>query len=191
MNNFDLDALAMHGFELKRCKLCCFQPETAWPFDADSWYAMHSGSVMQVHGVRRLRCSGLVGDLNLFHLQEARSGKSQDSGHDSLCRTSELLCTFSLQTQNEIEQLKLELDAARIERQNQEECESFRETIAAEPSRAHSMKSIKETQQEIAEMERELAATALIVEHRKKQFALLMHVVSEVTAAGLLDLGFY
>jgi acyl transferase domain-containing protein len=96
-----------------------------------------------------------------------------------------------LQTQNEIEQLKLELDAARIERQNQEECESIRETIAAEPSRAQSMKSIEETQEEISEMERELAATALIVEHRKKPFALLMHVVSEVTAASLLDLGFY
>jgi hypothetical protein len=141
--------------------------------------------------VRRLTCSGLVGDLNLFHLQGARCGKSQNSGHDSFCKISELLCSFSLQTQNEIEQLKLELDAARIERQNQEECESIRETIAAEPSRAHSMEGIEETQQEIAEMERELAATALIVEHRKKQFALLMHVVSEVTTASLLDLGFY
>jgi hypothetical protein len=161
------------------------------PFDPDSWYAMHSVPVMLVHGVRRLRCSGLVDDLNLFHLQGARCGKFQESGHDSLCRISELLCNFSMQTQNEIEQLKLELDAARIERQNQEECESIRETIADEPSRAHSMKGIEESQQEIAEMERELAATALIVEHRKKQFALLMHVVSEIIAAIPLDLGFY
>lgn len=83
-----------------------------------------------------------------------------------------------MQTSAEIERLKTELDTARIERKNLEECETIRETVAAQPSRAQSIRSIEDSQREIAEMEREIAATALAVEHRKKQFSLLMHVVS-------------
>ncbi|GAQ90734.1 THO complex subunit 7 [Klebsormidium nitens] len=83
-------------------------------------------------------------------------------------------------TSAEIERLKTELDTAKIERKNLEECETIRETVAAQPSRAQSTRSIEETQREIAEMEREIAAAALAFFHRKKQFALLMHVIDSI-----------
>ncbi|XP_057539554.1 THO complex subunit 7A-like [Amaranthus tricolor] len=85
-----------------------------------------------------------------------------------------------LQVQTEIEDLKKELEASKIERKHKEECETIRKLIANQPPRSETEKAIAELEKEIAELEAEDMASARLLDLRKKQFALLLHVVDEL-----------
>lgn len=83
-------------------------------------------------------------------------------------------------TRDEIEALKVELDAARLERQHKEEYEALRRLCMEFPSRAETAGHNAQLEREIEDLEKESEATASTLELRKKQFALLLHVVNEL-----------
>lgn len=85
-----------------------------------------------------------------------------------------------LQTETDIEDLKKQLEQSKIDRQHKEECESIRKLIAMQPPRSETQKTISELEREIAMLEAENIAGARTLELRKKQFALLLHVVDEL-----------
>lgn len=82
-----------------------------------------------------------------------------------------------LQAQADIEDLKKQLGESKIERKHKEECEAVRKLIAMQPPRSETQKLITELEREIASLEAENAASTRMLELRKKQFALLLHVV--------------
>ena len=65
----------------------------------------------------------------------------------------------------------------KIERQHKEECKAIRKLIAAQPPRSETQKMITELEKEIAALDAENTAGSRLLELRKKQFALLLHVV--------------
>lgn len=85
-----------------------------------------------------------------------------------------------LQAQSDIEDLKKQLEESKIERQHEEECEAIRRIIAIQPPRSETQKVITELEKEIAALEAENTAGSRMLELRKKQFALLLHVVDEL-----------
>lgn len=85
-----------------------------------------------------------------------------------------------LQAQDDIEDLKKQLEASKIERQHKEECEAIRKLIALQPPRSETQKVISELEREIELLEAENTAGSRMLELRKKQFALLLHVVDEL-----------
>lgn len=85
-----------------------------------------------------------------------------------------------LQAQNDIEDLKKQLEESKIERQHKEECEAIRKLIAMQPPRSETQKAITELEKEIAMLEAENTAGSRTLELRKKQFTLLLHVVDEL-----------
>ncbi|KAJ4821894.1 THO complex subunit 7A [Turnera subulata] len=84
------------------------------------------------------------------------------------------------QAVDDIEDLKRQLEESKIERQHKEECETIRKLIAAQPPRSETEKLIAELEKEIAGLEAENTAGSRLLELRKKQFALLLHVVDEL-----------
>lgn len=82
-----------------------------------------------------------------------------------------------LQAQDDIEDLKKQLEDSKIERHHKEECETIRKLIATQPPRSETQKVITELEKEIALLEAENIAGSRTLELRKKQFALLLHVV--------------
>ncbi|XP_010245729.1 PREDICTED: THO complex subunit 7B-like [Nelumbo nucifera] len=85
-----------------------------------------------------------------------------------------------LQTQSDIEDLKKQLEESKIERQHKEECEAIRKLVAMQPARSETQKLITDLEKEIALLEAESTAASRTLELRKKQFALLLHVVDEL-----------
>ncbi|KAM7528511.1 hypothetical protein LguiB_031921 [Lonicera macranthoides] len=85
-----------------------------------------------------------------------------------------------LQAQDDIEDLKKQLEDSKIERHHKEECETIRKLIATQPPRSETQKVITELEREIALLEAENVAGSRTLELRKKQFALLLHVVDEL-----------
>ncbi|KAL3518796.1 hypothetical protein ACH5RR_021385 [Cinchona calisaya] len=85
-----------------------------------------------------------------------------------------------LQAQDDIEDLKKQLEASKIERLHKEECEAIRKLIALQPPRSETQKIISELEREIEMLEAENTAGSRTLELRKKQFALLLHVVDEL-----------
>ncbi|VFQ95456.1 unnamed protein product [Cuscuta campestris] len=85
-----------------------------------------------------------------------------------------------LQTQADIEDLKKQLEESKIERQHKEECEAIRKLIAMQPARSETQNIITELEKEILALEAENTASSRTLELRKKQFALLLHVVDEL-----------
>lgn len=83
------------------------------------------------------------------------------------------------QAQTDIEDLKKQLEESKIERQHKEECEAIRKMIAAQPPRSQTQKIIRELEKEIAALDAENTAGSRLLELRKKQFALLLHVVCD------------
>lgn len=82
-----------------------------------------------------------------------------------------------LQAQSDIEDLKKLLLESKIERQHKEECEAIRKLIALQPPRSQTQKLIMDLEKEIAALDAENTASSRMLELRKKQFALLLHVV--------------
>ncbi|XP_050221554.1 THO complex subunit 7A [Mercurialis annua] len=84
------------------------------------------------------------------------------------------------QAQVDIEDLKKQLEESKIERQHKEECEAIRKLIATQPPRSETQKVIESLEKEIAALEAENTGSSRLLELRKKQFALLLHVVDEL-----------
>ncbi|KAK3194562.1 hypothetical protein Dsin_025872 [Dipteronia sinensis] len=82
--------------------------------------------------------------------------------------------------QADIEDLKKQLEESKIERQHKEECEAIRKLIGQQPPRSETQKIITDLEKEIAALEAENTAGSRLLELRKKQFALLLHVVDEL-----------
>lgn len=85
-----------------------------------------------------------------------------------------------LQAQADIEDLKNQLEESKIERKHKEECEAIRRLIALQPPRSETQKIISDLETEISSLEAENIAGARTLDLRKKQFALLLHVVSSL-----------
>ncbi|CAH9072505.1 unnamed protein product [Cuscuta europaea] len=85
-----------------------------------------------------------------------------------------------IQTQTDIEDLKKQLEESKIERKHKEECEAIRRLIAVQPARSVTQNVITELEKEILALEAENTASSRTLELRKKQFALLLHVVDEL-----------
>ncbi|CAL4920453.1 unnamed protein product [Urochloa decumbens] len=85
-----------------------------------------------------------------------------------------------LQAQTDIEDLKKQLEQSKIERQHKEECEAIRKLISSQPPRSETERLIADLEKEIADLEAEDIACLRTLELRKKQFALLLHVVEEL-----------
>ncbi|EPS73431.1 hypothetical protein M569_01330 [Genlisea aurea] len=85
-----------------------------------------------------------------------------------------------VQAQRDIEDLKKQLEESKIERQHKEECEAIRKLIAMQPPRLETQQSIGELEREIAILDGENTASSATLDLRKKQFALLLHVVEEL-----------
>lgn len=84
------------------------------------------------------------------------------------------------EAQADIEDLKKQLEESKIERQHKEECEAIRKLISMQPPRSETQKLIVDLEREIAGLEAENTASSRTLELRKKQFALLLHVVDEL-----------
>ncbi|MBA0582007.1 hypothetical protein Gorai_024161 [Gossypium raimondii] len=89
--------------------------------------------------------------------------------------------------QTDIEELKKQLEESKIERQHKEECEAIRKLISAQPPRSETQKSIREIEKEIAALEAENTAGSRLLELRKKQFALLLHVCLSMLSFMIMD----
>ncbi|KAJ7981189.1 THO complex subunit 7A-like [Quillaja saponaria] len=85
-----------------------------------------------------------------------------------------------LQAQADIEGLKNQLEESKIERRHKEECEAIRKLIALQPPRSETQKIITDLEKEIAALDAENTASSRMLELRKKQFTLLLHVVDEL-----------
>lgn len=72
----------------------------------------------------------------------------------------------------------MQLEEAKIERQHKEECEAIRKLIAAQSPRLATQKQLNELEKELVQLEAENFAAHRTIELRKKQFSLLLHVVS-------------
>lgn len=82
-----------------------------------------------------------------------------------------------MQAQDDIEDLKVQLEEGKIKRQHKEECEAIRRLIGAEPPRSETQKALNELEKELVALETENTAAARTLDIRKKQFSLLLHVV--------------
>ncbi|CAN1297590.1 THO complex subunit 7A [Linum perenne] len=87
-----------------------------------------------------------------------------------------------LQAQTDIEDLKKQLEESKIERQHKEECEAIRKLIAMQPPRSETQKVITELEKEIVALDTDNTVGSRMLELRKKQFALLLHVVCTAVA---------
>lgn len=85
-----------------------------------------------------------------------------------------------VQAQADIEDLKKQLEASKVERRHKEECEAIRKLIALQPPRSQTMEVISELEKEISALDADNTAGSRLLELRKKQFALLLHVVDEL-----------
>nr|XP_004251244.1 THO complex subunit 7A [Solanum lycopersicum] len=85
-----------------------------------------------------------------------------------------------VQAQADIEDLKRQLEESKVERKHKEEGEAIRKLIAMQPPRSETQKVITELEKEIAMLEAENTASSRTLDLRKKQFALLLHVVDEL-----------
>ncbi|BFG40741.1 hypothetical protein CerSpe_270150 [Prunus speciosa] len=85
-----------------------------------------------------------------------------------------------VQAQTDIELLKKQLEESKIERRHKEECEAIRKMTATQPPRSETLKIISDLEKEIAALDAENTASSRMLELRKKQFALLLHVVDEL-----------
>ncbi|KAH7836894.1 hypothetical protein Vadar_007086 [Vaccinium darrowii] len=82
-----------------------------------------------------------------------------------------------IQAQADIEDLKKQLEESKIESQHKEECEAIRRLIGMQPPRSETQKVITDLEKEIAMLEAENTAGSRTLELRKKQFALMLHVL--------------
>ena len=80
--------------------------------------------------------------------------------------------------QADIEVLKRQLEDSRVERRHKEECEAVRRLVATQPPRDETRAMVEALEREIEALEAENVATVRTLDLRRKQFSLLLHVVS-------------
>ncbi|KAK9813178.1 hypothetical protein WJX72_010160 [[Myrmecia] bisecta] len=83
------------------------------------------------------------------------------------------------QAQRDIGAKKEELEEARKVRQQNEEFEALRRVCMEQPRRSATRAEIEKVEQEIASIQADIVRANQAKELRKKQFALLMHVINE------------
>lgn len=76
--------------------------------------------------------------------------------------------------------MKIQLEEAKIERQHKEECEKIRRQIAAQSPRLITQKQLNDLEKDLVQLEAESYAAARTIDLRKKQFGVLLHVVSMI-----------
>lgn len=91
------------------------------------------------------------------------------------------------QAKQDIETKKRELQEARIVRQHNEEYETIRVLISEEMPRAKTQEQIQAIEQEISSIQAEGLKTEQTIERRRKQFALLLHVIEELQKEDVED----
>ncbi|XP_078179096.1 THO complex subunit 7B-like [Carex rostrata] len=84
------------------------------------------------------------------------------------------------QAKSDIEELKKQLEMSRVERRHKEECEAVRKLVASWPPRSETERLITDLQAEIADLEAEDVSCVRMLDLRRKQFSLLLHVVEEL-----------
>lgn len=84
------------------------------------------------------------------------------------------------QTTEDISRLRGELELARIERNHKEEYDLLARKILELPSRQESLAAAKALDGEIAELETEAQRLESTIDLRSKQFALVMHLISNL-----------
>ncbi len=120
-------------------------------------------------------------EINTFELPLLKSKAVVDANlreKESFNELQDEIQRQILQAQTDIEDLKKQLEQSKIERQHKEECEAIRKMISLQPPRSETEKLIADLEKEIANLEAENTACIRTLELRKKQFALLLHVVS-------------
>ncbi|XP_068319793.1 THO complex subunit 7A-like [Pyrus communis] len=122
-------------------------------------------------------------ELNTFEIPLLKSKAVVDANRREKHNFDELREEINRQivlAKADIETLKEQLDESKVERRHEEECEVIRKLIATHPPRSETLKIISELEKEIAALDAENTASSRTLELRKKQFALLLHVVCEL-----------
>lgn len=146
-------------------------------------FALEVGKDADNYGDCERLAKTFLQELNAFEIPLLKSKAVMDANVREKENFNELKDDINrqiLQTQTEIEDLKKQLEESKIERQHKEECESIRRLIAMQPPRSETQKLITELEREIAKLEAENTAGSRTLELRKKQFALLLHVVCDI-----------
>lgn len=146
-------------------------------------FALEVGKDADNYGDCERLAKTFLQELNTFEIPLLKSKAVMDANVKEKENFNELKDDINrqiLQTQTEIEDLKKQLEESKIERQHKEECESIRRLIAMQPPRSETQKLITELEKEIAKLEAENTAGSRTLELRKKQFALLLHVVCDI-----------
>ncbi|CAL4914789.1 unnamed protein product [Urochloa decumbens] len=128
-------------------------------------------------------CKAFLQEISTFELPLMKSKAVVDANIREKDSFNELQVEIErqiLQAQTDIEDLKKQLVQSKIERQHKEECEAIRRLISLQPPRSETEKLIADLEKEIADLEAENVACVRTLELRKKQFALLLHVVEEL-----------
>lgn len=135
------------------------------------------------HGDCERLAKAFLQELNTFEIPLLKSKAVIDANVREKENFNELKDEINRQivlAQDDIEDLKKQLEESKIERKHKEECEAIRKLIAMQPPRSETQKTITELEQEIASLELENTASSRTLELRKKQFSLLLHVVDEL-----------
>ena len=122
-----------------------------------------------------------IQEINTFELPLLKSKVVVDANIREKDSFNELQVEIErqiLQAQTDIEDLKKQLEQSKIERQHKEECEAIRKLVSLQPPWSETEKLIADLEKERADLEGENIACVRTLELRKKQFALLLHVVS-------------
>lgn len=76
-----------------------------------------------------------------------------------------------------------------MERRHKEECEAVRKLVASWPPRSETEQLITDLQAEIADLEAEDVSCVRLLDLRRKQFSLLLHVVCCLLFERFTDMG--
>eukprot|EP00899_Mesostigma_viride_P011743 jgi/Mesvir1/2056/Mv02316-RA.1 len=127
---------------------------------------------------------GLLKELSIYELQVAKCQSVCDTNkrdQASYSKAHQKLLSDIAAANDEIELLKVKLEKERIERGHKEEFEAIRKLCAEHPSKAVTLGEIGALEADIRSLEAEDAALAHVLDLRKKQFALLLHTVDELS----------
>ncbi|KAJ7297927.1 hypothetical protein O6H91_13G056200 [Diphasiastrum complanatum] len=125
----------------------------------------------------------LLQELSTFELPLLKTNAVIDANKREQQNFKELQAELNkqiVQAQKDIEDLKVQLEESKVERQHKEECEAIRRLIAVQPPRSETQKILSELEREISSLESDNTAATRTLELRKKQFALLLHAVDSL-----------
>ncbi|KAK7394951.1 hypothetical protein VNO78_15492 [Psophocarpus tetragonolobus] len=85
-----------------------------------------------------------------------------------------------LEAERDIEDLKKCLEESKVERRHKEECEAIRKLISLQPPRSHTLNLISIFHNQISSLDSDNTSSSRLLDLRKKQFALFLHIVDEL-----------